>query len=174
MWGSDLPVWPCDPGPSNDLRAGDVVVDRDRPGELRVVACDPGGVGRGPVPTSARDVYLVPLDADGRPSPGSSTVTDNHHRRWIQVPDDDLCAVARVTSAHYGWRPLSGRSEADAAESGPADDDHEPWHLLAALLPAEAFDRVTLGFDWPGCFELALEAAAVLDGALRGSGTATA
>jgi hypothetical protein len=151
-------MWPTDTGAPNDLRAGDVVADRDRPGELKVVSCDPGGVGWGPGGRLDRDVSMVRLDDDGRPSPGSATITDNHHRRWVRVPEDDLCAVARVTSAHYGWRPLSGRSEADVAESGPADDDHEPWHLLAALLPSEAFDRVTLGFDWPGCFELALEA----------------
>lgn len=167
MWGSPMPMWPTDTGAPNDLRAGDVVADRDCPGELKVVTCDPGGVGWGPGGHLDRDVSMVPLDADGRPSPGSSTITDNHHRRWVRVPEEDLCAVARVAAAHYGWRPLSGRSAADVAESGPADDDHEPWHLLAALLPSEAFDRVTLGFDWPGCFELALEAAAVLDGALR-------
>lgn len=169
MWGSDLPMWPCPRGPLNNLRAGDIVTDRERPGELYVVTSEPGSVARcWPIPSGPGDVALMPLDEDGRPWRSSSVITSNPIRQWIRVPHESLGAVHRVVSAHYGWRPLSGRTEADVAESGPAEDDHEPWHLLAALLSDEGFSEATAD-EWPGCFDLALGVAAELDAARRGS-----
>ena len=163
MWGSGFEVWPVTMAPPNRLRAGQIVVDRDRPGELAVVTCDPGE-GHG-VMVASSDVVLVPLNDDGAPSSSVRTVTSNHDGRWVRAPEGSVTRVAKVVAAHYGWRPLSGRSAEDVAESGPADDDHEPWHLLAALLSDEDFDRVT-GDDWPGCFELALAVAQGLDRAV--------
>lgn len=164
MESDTLTMYPVEMSPPNNLRRGMVVVDKDDPARRGVVLSNPGelsGRRMGLLGSFiAPDDVAIRINFEG----WHETFTSNQGRKWEVVPHDKQTVKERVFSTHLTWQPLTRRTAQAIAESGEADDDHEPWHLLYSLLPPEeAFCMTGGGDEWPDVVDLALKLAELLD-----------
>lgn len=160
----DTVMWPCHIDPPNNLRRGNVVRNIET-GRRGVVFTDPWTPPKPGTRITLPEFFKAWGDveiSDAHHS-GSYTTTSNVLRKWVVVPYSEQTAVERIRSTFMTWRPLSERTPEDIAESGPADDDQREWHVLAALLPEEIYDEMTLSGDWPTSLDLAIRLAEHLD-----------